>query len=63
MVEALELPFYSSTPDVLGTRSFPLTLGCPVKGCAGDVPWPQISDPSPPHDSAHAVLVAVGEKM
>ena len=69
MVEGLKLPFYSSTPGVLGSPPFPFPLRCPVKGCAGDVAWlssHHMSDPSslPSHDDGvHAVLVAVGEKM
>ena len=68
-MEGLELPFYSSTPGVLGSPSFPFPLWCPVKGCAGDVAWlssHHMSDPSPlplHNDGAHAVLVAAGEKM
>ena len=62
-------PFYSSTPVVLGSPSFPLPLWSPVKGSAGDVAWlssHHMSDPSPSpsHDyGAHAVLVSSGEKM
>ena len=67
-MEGLELPFYSSTPGVLGSHLFPFPLWCPVKGCAGDVAWLSSHhiDPSPspsPDDGAHAVLVGVGEKM
>ena len=54
-------------PGVLGSPPFPFPLWCPVKGCAGDVTWlssDDMSDPSPTYDDgAHAVLVAVGEKM
>ena len=39
VMEGLELPFYSSTPGVLGSPSFPFPLWCPVKGYAGDVAW------------------------
>ena len=69
MVEGLELPFYSSTPGVLGSHLSSFSLWCPVGGCAGDVAWRfshHMSNPSasPSHDDdAHAVLVAVGEKM
>jgi len=69
MVEGLELPFYSSTPGILGSSPFPFSLWCPVKGCAGGVAWcspRHMSNPSPSpshDDGAHAVLVAVGEKM
>ena len=68
-MEGLRLPFYSSTPGVLGSPLFQLPLWCPVKGCAGDVAWVSshhMSDPSPSpshDDGAHAVLVAAGEKM
>ena len=67
-MEGLKLPFYSSTPGVLGSTPFPLPLWCPVKGCADDVAWlssHHMSDPSPSplhDDGAHAVLVAAGEK-
>ena len=69
VMEGLELPFYSSTPDVLGSHPFLLPLWFPVKGCAGDVAWlssrhKSNPSPSPSHDdSAHAVLVAAGEKI
>ena len=60
----VKLPFYSSAPAVLGSSPFPFPLRCPVKG---DVAWlssHHMSDPSPSHDDgAHAVLVAVGEKV
>ena len=65
VMEGLELPFYSPTPGVLGSSSFPLPLWCPVKVCAGDVAWissNHMSDPSPSSshdDGAHAVS---GEK-
>ena len=66
-MESLKLPFYSSTPGVLGSPPFPLPLWCPVKGCAGDVTWlssHHMPNPSPsPSHSAHAVLVAAGKKM
>ena len=69
VMEGLKLPFYSSTPGVLGSPPFPLPFWCPVKSCAGDVAWlyshhmPDPS-PSPSHDDgAHAVLVAAGQKM
>jgi len=68
-MEGLELPFYNSTPCVLGSPSFPLFLWCSVMGFAGDVAWlssHHISNscPSPSHDdSAHAVLVTVGEML
>ena len=68
-MEGLKLPFYSSTPGVLGSTPFPFPLWCPVKGCADDVAWlssHHMSDPSPSpshDDGAHAVLVAAGEKM
>ena len=68
-MESLKLPFYSSTPGVLGSPPFPLPLWYPVKGCAVNVAWlsshhmPDPS-PSPSHDdSAHAVLVAAGNKI
>ena len=38
-MEGLKLPFYSSTPGVLGLPSCTLPFWCPVKGCAGDVAW------------------------
>ena len=69
MVEGLKLPFYSSTPGVLGSPLFLFPLWCPVKGCAGDVAWlssHHMSNPSPSSshdDGAHAVLVAVGEML
>ena len=70
MIEGLQLPFYGSTPGVLGSPLFPLPLSCPVKrSCMGDVAWlssHHMSDPSPlllHVDGAHAVLVAVGMKM
>ena len=68
-MEGLKLPFYSSTPGVLGSPPFPLPLCCPVKGCAGDVAWlssHHMPNPSPSpsaDDGAHAVLVAAGAKM
>ena len=64
-----QLPFYSSTPGVLRTPSFPFPLWFPVKVCAGDIAWlssHHMSDPSPSpshDDGAHAVFVAAGEKM
>jgi len=69
MVEGLELPFCCSTPGVLGSPPSLFSLWCPVEGCAGDVAWRSshhMSNPSPSpshYDGAHAVLVAVGEKM
>ena len=69
MVEGLELPFYSSTPGVLGSPPSSFSLWCPVECCAGDVAWcssHHMSNPSPSpshDDGAHAVLVAVDKKM
>ena len=72
VMERLELLFYNSPPGVLGSPPFPFPLGCPVKDCSGDAAWlpsHHMSDPSDPSrspardDGAHAILVAVGEKM
>ena len=69
VMEGLELPFYSSTPGVLGSFLFPLSLKCPVKHCVEDVALTYSHHmfdpfPSPSHDDgAYAVLVAVGVKM
>ena len=69
MMEGLKLPLLQFDARLLGSPPFPFSLRCPVKGCAGDVAWRSprhMSDPSPSpshDDGAHAVLVAVGEKM
>ena len=63
VMEGLQLPFYSSTPGVSGSPSFPLSLWCPVKHWLSSH---HMSHPSPPplhDDGAHAILVAAGEKI
>lgn len=68
-MEGLELPFYSSTPGVLGLPLFPHPFWCPVMCCGGDVALLSShhmseSSPLPSHDDgAYAVLVAAGENM